>query len=192
MRQRPYWNVLYIYNALSHSIRKSWTLTEPLKSRSTRRSTKRLTLGLWSRKRSLEKVCIPLGKPDLEELCTLYKRIVGVQAAVVQLAEADIRCLLRLRNLWVGCVTWSIREHAEVARYYHCRGSSNVLRGCTHPSRNDAWWRCGDLTHRDWKWPLKRPRLCWSQTGGLFSNQKLFLEKTKSCERRASSTRECS
>ena len=85
-----------------------------------------------------------LGRPDLDGHCRLDTRFGGVRTAVAQLVDADASRLLQLGKVRVGCVNCRIREHAEVVRCFMC----HVSRGCTHPSRKDACWRCGDLTHR--------------------------------------------
>ena len=65
-------------------------------------------------------LCIALGKPDLGDQCSLYKRFGGVETAVVCLTEADARSLLGLGKLRVGWVNCRIREHVEVARCFRC------------------------------------------------------------------------
>ena len=61
-------------------------------------------------------LCIAMGKPDLGDPCKLYKRFDSLQAAAVQMAEADAQSLLRLKKLRVGWLNCCNREHAEVVR----------------------------------------------------------------------------
>ena len=98
------------------------------------------------------------------------------------------------RHLWrfpaFGTTCWN--EHHRLPGWRTCR----VWRWRRqNPWAEDQWKSGGQSVGwiaEAWKWPLKRPRFCWSRTGNPFSTQGSFSENMRLSAKQASSTWGCS
>ena len=121
---------------------------EVLSKRRTRKEEILLVLKKWVEVPAFKKALVQavgaradlraLGRDELGALCRLYFRLGGVNAAVVQLTEADAKNLLRLGKMrpWLRPCVQRLQK----------------------PSRNNACWRCGCAT--DSAKHCKDPRRC--------------------------------
>ena len=101
------------------------------------------------RRERKEEVLLVLKKGgDISEFQKALNRVVRVRAKIEALGFTDVSHLLQLGKVRVRWVNCRIREHAEDVRCFRSPKYDHVSWGCTRPSRKDACWRCGDLTHR--------------------------------------------